>query len=102
MKISLAIALLISNTSAVSHKSTQNLQEQSGTQTLTELNRYIGGNGQPINLAETSGHARLELTKVRKYNKPVDVSNIGLDKTTAAGPNDWAINKPGEKVTAHI
>jgi len=53
-------------------------------------------------LAETTGHARIELTKVRKYNKPQDISNIYLDKTASAGPNECAINKPGEKVTAHI
>lgn len=68
------------------------------------MNRYIGGNGQPINLAQTTGHARLELTKIRKYNKPVDVSNLQVEKTSAEkdGTNDCAINKPGEKVVAHI
>lgn len=66
------------------------------------MNRYIGANGEPINLAETTGHARLELTKIRKYNQPIDISNIQMDKTSADGKNDCAINKPGEKVTAHI
>ena len=74
---------------------------------MTELNRYIGSNGQPINLAETTGHARLELTKIRKTSEPVDIEQVQLQKTAAAGyveagHNECAINKPGEKVTAHI
>ena len=71
------------------------------------MNRYIGANGEPINLAETSGHARLELTKVRKTNEPIDVSTLQLQKdatslAVAESKNDCAINKPGEKVTSHI
>lgn len=44
------------------------------TEQLNELNRYVDSKGNFINLAETTGHLRLELTKVRKYNeaKPID------------------------------
>ena len=49
--ISLAVAALLGHVSAVSYKSSQDLQQTSEAQVLTELNRYIGGNGEPINLA---------------------------------------------------
>jgi hypothetical protein len=34
---------------------------------MTEQTRYIGIDGKPINLAETSGHAKLDLTRVDRY-----------------------------------
>ena len=38
---------------------------------LTELNRFVGSDGQPINLAEEPGkHLRIELTQKKKYHKP--------------------------------
>ena len=44
------------------------------TEQLNELNRYVDSKSNFINLAETTGHLRLELTKVKKYNeaKPID------------------------------
>jgi hypothetical protein len=48
--------------------------------TLNENNRYIGGSdGQPINLAQTTGHFKLQLTKVRKFSKLADESNLQLN-----------------------
>lgn len=87
----------------------------------TEENRYIGGDGKPINLAQTSGHFRLQLTKVRKFNNITDESNLQLNdnkKTSVAqtksstktkgeeedkkSTNDCAINTDGQKVTTHV
>jgi hypothetical protein len=40
----------------------------SKSEELNESNRYIGGDDKPINLAETTGHFKLQLTKVRKFS----------------------------------
>ena len=34
----------------------------------TEAGRYVDSSGNPVNLAETSGHARMVLHRVDKYN----------------------------------
>lgn len=36
---------------------------------MTEETRYIGSNGQPINLAQTEGHLKLDLTRIRKFSE---------------------------------
>jgi hypothetical protein len=46
------------------------------TEELNESNRYIGANDKPINLAETTGHFRLTLTKVRKFSNPSDETTL--------------------------
>ena len=65
----------------------------SKTEELNESNRYIGGSdGQPINLAQTTGHFSLKLTKVRKFSNLADESNVQLNenkddsKTTSVAP----------------
>lgn len=83
---------------------------------MTEETRYIGSDGKPINLAQTEGHLKLDLTKVRKYQEPqpIDGMNIQLDSACKATPvqstgqsesvgmiddvTHCPINKPGEKV----
>jgi hypothetical protein len=53
----------------------------SKTEELNESNRYIGGSdGQPINLAQTTGHFSLRLTKVRKFSHLTDESNVQLNE----------------------
>jgi len=80
MKYSLAIAALLSLVSkteivnAINSKSSADLKEQ--TEQTVELGRFIGSDGKPINLAQTKGHARLELTKIKKYDAPIDITNI--------------------------
>ena len=37
---------------------------------MTEQTRYIGSDGKPINLAQTSGHARLDLKRIQKFKEP--------------------------------
>jgi len=72
-KISIAVAALLSNTSAVHMQiktaEGQTLSSLASVDANYEQNRFIGSNGQPIILAETEGHARLELTKVPKYTE---------------------------------
>ena len=52
----------------------------SKTEELNESNRYIGSSdGTPINLAQTTGHFSLKLTKVRKFSL-VDDSNVQLNE----------------------
>jgi len=90
----------------------------SKTEELNESNRYIGGDDKPINLAETTGHFKLKLTKVRKFSNIIDENNIQLnecedkkitgvaqtktkeeekkaDKADHKPANDCAINKDG-------
>jgi len=45
---------------------------------LTEQTRYIGSSGQFIDLAQTEGHLKLELTSVKKFAapKPIDGANL--------------------------
>jgi hypothetical protein len=45
---------------------------------LNEGNRYITSNGEAINLAQTQGHLRLELTKIRKHINPVPIDGANL------------------------
>ena len=79
MKISLAVAALLSAVSvsevyAIHQKSNANLSEktQAGSESsvYTEMGRFINSKGEAINLAQETGHARLVLTKVRKFQEP--------------------------------
>jgi hypothetical protein len=80
---------------------------------LTEETRYIGTDGKPINLAQTEGHLKLDLTRIRKTAepRPIDGIAVQLDES-CAGPSQTTsqveaeggiddvthcpINKPGE------
>lgn len=66
MKISFAVLALLNlvNVNAI------NVQSVQQAAAMTEETRYIGSNGQPINLAQTSGHMKLDLTRVRKFSEP--------------------------------
>jgi hypothetical protein len=46
------------------------------------LGSYLGSDGQPIDLAQT-GHATLELTRIKKYNRPVDITDLQLQNCDA-------------------
>ena len=111
MKISLAILALLNlvNVNAI------NVQSVSQASMMTEENRYIGSDGKPINLAQTSGHMKLDLTRVKKFSEPqpIDGLNVQLDSCNPINSHSQAdtqideithcpINKPGEKVQAHI
>ena len=67
--ISLTVLLLLSvvNVQSITQKQqnqvTAEISEQAYVESLNELNRYIGSDGEPINLAQTEGHARIALTK---------------------------------------
>jgi len=67
MKISLAVAALLNLVTFNEGAQAINIMTVQQAQSLTEETRYIGSNGQPINLAQTEGHLKLDLTKVRKY-----------------------------------
>jgi len=88
--ISLAVAALLSlvslddvNCIGITQKSQTessldldiDLEALAAVEALTEETRYVGADGNFINLAQTEGHARLKLTQVNKYNKPED-SNL--------------------------
>ena len=87
----------------------------------TEENRYIGGDGKPINLAQTSGHYRVQLTKVRNNNKLEDESDVQLNdesdscdlQTSSSSEtqeegvknesnNHCPLHADGQKVKSHI
>ena len=44
------------------------------------MGRFVNSKGQAINLAQTSGHARLVLTQVKKYNEPKEMTYLELDE----------------------
>ena len=84
---------------------------------MTEETRYIGSDGKPINLAQTTGHLKLDLTKVKKFAEPqpIEALDVQLESCTPSPISSHSqaesgideithcpINKPGEKVTAHI
>lgn len=125
-QITLAVAALLGYTQGI------NMSTVSKTEELNESNRYIGGSdGQPINLAQTTGHFSLKLTKVRKFSNLSDESNVQLNenkddkKTTSVAQvkteskvetknktkedegkdkssNDCALNGDGKQVTSHV
>ena len=81
MKITLAVAALLSIISktdlvqAINHKSSsvagmtleQHSQSDAHADAYSEMGRFINSKGDAINLAQEAGHARLVLTKVKKY-----------------------------------
>jgi len=77
MKISLAVLALLNlvNVNAI------NVQSVSQASMMTEENRYIGSDGKPINLAQTTGHMKLDLTRIKKYSeaRPIEAMDVQLD-----------------------
>lgn len=49
---------------------TSKLNNDQQVDAYAEIGRFINAKGQAINLAQESGHARLVLTKTRKYDRP--------------------------------
>lgn len=112
MKISLAVLALLNlvNVNAI------NVQSVSKATMMTEETRYIGSDGKPINLAQTSGHMKLDLTRIKKYAEPRPIEAIDVQLDSCSNPinshiqadvaideiTHCPINKPGEKVQAHI
>lgn len=108
MKISFAVLALLNlvNVNAI------NVGTVSQATMMTEETRYIGSDGKPINLAQTTGHMKLDLTRVKKYSeaRPIEANDIQLDSCSnpinSHSQADVAIdeithcpiNKPGEKV----
>lgn len=82
MKITLAVAALLGYSQAI------NMASVSKTEELNESNRYIGGDGKPINLAQTTGHFKLQLTKVRKFSHIPDETNVQLSDKPEATKTD--------------
>ena len=56
-------------------------QTNQGVDAYSEAERYIGSDGKPIILSQTSGHARIVLSKTKKYDQPqpIEVMNLQLD-----------------------
>ena len=116
-RISIAILALLSLISPNS-----NVQGIVVDQELNEANRYLNSKGEPINLAQSKKHLRLELKKVRKHSTPIPIEKANLlisencmktKNTTTSSLSETEsvvfddithcpINKPGEKVKAHI
>jgi hypothetical protein len=84
MKYSLAVAALfglVTKTevaNAINQKANVDLVESTAADVSTELGRFITSSGKAINLAQTTGHFRLELTKIKKTTAPVDITNLEL------------------------
>jgi hypothetical protein len=110
MKISLAVLALLSTARAV------NVNTVAGEKALTEATRYVGSDGNPIILAQSSGHLRLGLTKIKKFGSPQPIDNAELmlnscdpqavaEQANTNGIDDVThcpINKDGKPVQAHI
>jgi hypothetical protein len=72
MKISLAILALL-NMVAIRDVNAINIGTVEKAKLMTEETRYIGADGKPINLAQTEGHLKLDLTRIRKYSEPISI-----------------------------
>lgn len=72
MKVSLPILALLGYVDALNIKSYQGIGDKvdadSNLEAFSEAHRYINAKGEPINLAQSQGHARIQLTQQRKYN----------------------------------
>jgi len=53
---------------------------ESGVDASSETNRFINSKGEAIILSQTEGHARIVMTKQRKFAEPqpIDVANVQL------------------------
>lgn len=56
-----------------------------GVQAVELEQRYFKSNGEPINLAQTTGHLRLELKKIKKTVDPVPIENSMLELSCGEG-----------------
>jgi predicted transcriptional regulator len=56
------------------------LDESQTTDAYSEANRFINSKGEAIILSQTEGHARIVMSKTRKYSEPqpLDVANVQL------------------------
>jgi hypothetical protein len=82
MKISLAVLALLNlvKVNAI------NVQSVSQAAMMTEETRYIGSDGKPINLAQTTGHLKLDLTKVKKYSEPRPIDGMDVQLDSCSNP----------------
>lgn len=74
MKISIAILALLN----IVKVGAINVQSVAQASVLAEENRYIDTDGNPINLAQTSGHLKLDLTKVKKFDEPIPIEAMNV------------------------
>lgn len=88
MKISLAIAALLNIITLKQGAQAINIMSVEQAQTLSEETRYIGSDGKPINLAQTEGHLKLDLTRIKKYSepRPIDGLHVQLDSGCESNP----------------
>jgi hypothetical protein len=87
--ISLAVAALLGLVEGLNIKAYQGIGDQviadnyNSAEVLSEANRFVNAKGEPIILAEQSGHARIELTQVKKYkNESSLLQTAGDDEET--------------------
>lgn len=72
LKLSLAVQLLLGITVGLNIKTQEGLGDQEvsssykASEFMLEPNRFINSKGEPIILAQTTGHARIELRQERK------------------------------------
>jgi hypothetical protein len=83
MKYSLAVAALFgfvtkSEVNAINQKTNVDLVESTAADVSSEMGRFMTSSGKAINLAQTTGHFRLELQKIKKTTAPVDITNLEL------------------------
>ena len=74
MKTSLAVLALIGAVKCIKIDN----EESATVDALMETNRYLNSKGEAIILAETEGHARMELTKIYKYESPRPIDSLNL------------------------
>jgi len=71
IQVSIATLALLGYIEALNIKSYQGMGDQAlanaNVDAYAEAGRYINAKGEPIILSETKGHARIELTQVKKY-----------------------------------
>jgi hypothetical protein len=74
MRTSLAVLALIGAVKCIRIDN----EEAAHLQAMYEPNRYFNSRGEAIILAETEGHARMELTKINKYESPRPLDSLNL------------------------
>lgn len=61
-----------------------------GVQAVDLEQRYFKSDGKPINLAQSTGHLRLELKKIKKTTEPVPIDNALLEISCGEGKHTEA------------
>ena len=74
MKLSLTVFALLGHIKV----NAINVQSIAEATTMTEETRYIGSDGLAINLAQTVGHARLNLNRIKKYSQPQPIETMDV------------------------